>query len=64
MITSRAVTNTKMLINLCQGYIQPSTTLLFYKGEMVEEEIKGLVGGEIFKKGKRHHLVMKDVHVA
>ena len=64
LITSRAVTNTKMLINLCQGYIQPSTTLLFYKGEMVEEEIKGLVGGEIFKKGKRHYLVMKDVHVA
>lgn len=64
LVSSRAVTNTKMLIALCSGFIAPSTTLLFYKGEMVEEEIKGLSHGEIFKKGKRHYLVMKDVHVA
>jgi len=64
LISSRAVTNTKMLISLCSGFITPSTTLLFYKGEMVEEEIKGLSQGEIFQKGKRHYLVMKDVHAA
>jgi len=64
LIASRAVTNTKMLISLCQGFISPCSTLLFYKGEMVEEEIKGLEGGEIYQKGKRHYLVLKDVHGA
>lgn len=62
LIASRAVTHTKMLITLCKGFIAPSSTLLFYKGEMVEEEIKGLEGGEIYQKGKRYYLVMKDVH--
>lgn len=63
-ISSRAVTNTKMLIALCQGYITPKTTLLFYKGEYVEEEIKGLNQCQIFQNGKRYYLVMKDIHVA
>jgi len=63
-IASRAVTNTKMLISLCKGFIAPFSTLLFYKGEMVEEEIKGLEGAEIYQKGKRHYLVLKDIHVA
>jgi len=67
LIASRAVTNTKMLIALCKGFISPSSTLLFYKGEMVEEEIKGLEGGKIYQNGKRHYLVLKnlkDTHVA
>jgi len=63
LIASRAVTNTKMLITLCKGFISTSSTLLFYKGEMVEEEIKGLEGAEIYQKGKRHYLVLKDIHV-
>lgn len=63
-ISSRAVTNTKMLISLCEGFITPKTTLLFYKGEYVEEEIKGLDQCQIFQNGKRYYLVMKDVHVA
>lgn len=62
LVCSRAVTNTKMLISLCQGFITPSTTLLFYKGEYVEEEIKGLSNCKIFQREKRHYLMMKDIH--
>ena len=64
LICSRAVTNTKMLISLCKDFISPSSTLLFYKGEYVEEEIKGLSNCEIHQRDKRYYLIMKDVHVA
>lgn len=64
LICSRAVTNTKMLISLCKGFITPLTTLLFYKGEYVEEEIKGLSNCEIHQREKRYYLIMKDIHVA
>ena len=64
LISSRAVTNTKMLIRLCQNYITPHSTLLFYKGELVEEETQGLSNYQIFQRDKRYYLIMKDVHVA
>ena len=64
LISSRAVTNTKMLIKLCKGFIDPDTTLLFYKGELVEEEIKGLRNCQVHQRDKRYYLVMKDVDVA
>jgi len=64
LICSRAVTNTKMLISLCKGFITTLTTLLFYKGEYVEEEIKGLSNCEIYRREKRYYLIMKDIHVA
>lgn len=63
-ISSRAVSNTKMLISLCQGYITPKSTLLFYKGEYVEEEIKGLNNCEIHQNEKRYYLTMKDVYAS
>lgn len=61
LISSRAVTNTKMLITLCKGFIVPQTLLLFYKGELVQEEIEGLQNCEIHQKGKRNYLIMKDI---
>lgn len=64
LICSRAVTNTKMLISLCKNFITPSSTLLFYKGEYVEEEIKGLSHCQIFQRDKRYYLIMKDIDVA
>lgn len=63
LISSRAVTNTKMLISLCKDFITPSSTLLFYKGEYVEEEIKGLSNCQIYQREKRYYLMMKDIHV-
>lgn len=63
LICSRAVTNTKMLITLCKGFIDHQTLLLFYKGEMVEEETQGLKNCEIHQRGKRNYLIMKDIDV-
>ncbi|WP_037940600.1 16S rRNA (guanine(527)-N(7))-methyltransferase RsmG [Sulfurospirillum arcachonense] len=63
LICSRAVTNTNMLINLCKKYITPSSLLLFYKGERVDEEVMDLTNFEIFKKDKRNYLLIKDVNV-
>lgn len=63
LISSRAVTNTKMLITLCQGFIGTKTTLLFYKGELVQEETLGLKNCEIHQREKRNYLIMKDVNV-
>ena len=61
LICSRAVTNTKMLIRLCQNFIDAHTQLLFYKGELVEEEIKGLSHYRIHQREKRYYLIMKDI---
>lgn len=61
LISSRAVTNTKMLISLCKGFIDSKTLLLFYKGELVGEEIEGLKNCEIYQRDKRNYLIMKDV---
>lgn len=62
LITSRAVTNTKMLIHLCQDFITDETLLLFYKGELVKEETEGLKNCTIYQKDKRHYLIMKGIH--
>jgi len=61
LITSRAVTNTDMLINLCKEYITPKTMLLFYKGERVDEEVTNLKNYKIHKKDKRNYLLIKDI---
>ncbi len=61
LITSRAVTNTDMLINLCKEYITPTTLLLFYKGERVDEEVTNLKNYKIHKKDKRNYLLIKDI---
>lgn len=65
LISSRAVTDTDMLIGLCKEYIKPSTMLLFYKGERVVEEVKNMKkeNYEIHKKDKRNYLIIKDVDV-
>jgi 16S rRNA (guanine527-N7)-methyltransferase len=61
LISSRAVTNTDMLINLCKDYINSNTLLLFYKGERVVEEVTNLKDYKIYKKDKRHYLLIKDI---
>ena len=61
LITSRAVTNTDMLIDLCKNYITPKTMLLFYKGERVVEEISNLKNYKIYKNKRRNYLLIKDI---
>lgn len=61
LISSRAVSDTDMLIGLCQEYITPKTLLLFYKGERVTKEISNLKDYKIYKKDKRSYLLIKGV---
>jgi len=63
LISSRAVTNTDMLIELCKEYIAPETVLLFYKGERVVDEVTNLKNYKIYKNKKRNYLIIKDVHI-
>ncbi len=42
LITSRAVTDTKLLLSLTQQVSDPVTQYLFYKGSRVEEEVAAL----------------------
>ncbi|MDD3343671.1 MAG: 16S rRNA (guanine(527)-N(7))-methyltransferase RsmG [Sulfurospirillaceae bacterium] len=62
LISSRAVTNTKMLMNLCHNFIQDETVLLFYKGELVTDETEGLEHCTIYPHGKRNYLIMKGIY--
>ena len=61
LISSRAVTNTDMLIKLCKDYITTSSMLLFYKGERVDEEVTNLENYKIYNKDKRNYLLIKDI---
>lgn len=59
IITSRAVTDTKMLLKLSENFRDESSQLLFYKGEKVYEEIEGLPEHKIIKTKNRHYLLMR-----
>jgi len=61
LISSRAVTNTDMLIELCKEYITSSSMLLFYKGERVDKEVANLKNYKIYNKEKRNYLFIKDI---
>jgi len=62
LITSRAVTNTSLLINLTSNISDENTVYLFYKGSLCEKEIEDtkLENYEIISVGKhRNYLYMK-----
>jgi 16S rRNA (guanine527-N7)-methyltransferase len=62
LITSRAVTNTSLLINLTKKLVTDDTEYLFYKGSLCDEEIKELKfkDYEIVKQGDtRNYLYIK-----
>jgi len=60
MITSRAVTDTKMLLKLSENFRNESSQLLFYKGEKVYDEIEDAnMKHEIIQTKNRHYLLMK-----
>ncbi|WP_331775466.1 16S rRNA (guanine(527)-N(7))-methyltransferase RsmG [Sulfurospirillum sp. 1612] len=59
LVCSRAVTKTEMLLKLCQNFISAKTTLLFYKGTRVQDEIKNLENYRIYENGNRNYLLMK-----
>ncbi|MEA3554191.1 MAG: 16S rRNA (guanine(527)-N(7))-methyltransferase RsmG [Campylobacterota bacterium] len=62
LITSRAVSNTSLLLELTQNISDDDTSYLFYKGSLCEEEIKNaqLQNYEVKKVGEhRNYLYMK-----
>jgi len=64
LISSRAVTNTKLLLELTKNISNPSTEYLFYKGSRVFDEIEAVehhLEYEIVEKNQRNYLYIKGV---
>mgnify|MGYP001809871155 CR=1 FL=1 len=59
LITSRAVTDTEMLLKLSQPFCREGTLLLFYKGEKVYDEIDETLNYQIIEAENRHYLLIK-----
>jgi 16S rRNA (guanine527-N7)-methyltransferase len=59
IITSRAVTDTKMLLSLSHAQIKKGTQILFYKGEQVFDEVDETLDYKIIKTKKRHYLLIR-----
>jgi len=59
-ITSRAVTDTKMLLKLSEPFRSDGTLLLFYKGEKVYDEVDESFDYQIIEKQNRHYLLIKS----
>ncbi len=63
-ITSRAVTQTDMLLELSKAFRHEKTVLLFYKGEKVYDELEHAdltYEYEVIKAANRHYLLIKNI---
>jgi len=63
LISSRAVTNTKLLLDLTKEISSPKTAYLFYKGSRVFDEIKEVqhqLSYDIVQKNQRNYLYIKS----
>lgn len=63
MITSRAVTDTKMLLELSKNFCNKETKFLFYKGEKVFDEIADvpqMMEHKVIEREKRHYLLLGE----
>ena len=58
LITSRAVTDTQMLMRLSEPYRDEKTMLLFYKGENVYNEVPQNLPYRIIETEERHYLLI------
>lgn len=59
IITSRAVTDTNMLLELSKNFRDENSQLLFYKGEKVYDEVDAKREYKVIKTKNRHYLLMK-----
>ncbi len=59
LITSRAVTDTQMLLKLSKPFHKEGTLLLFYKGEKVYDEVDPSLNYEIIQQHHRNYLLIK-----
>ena len=55
LITSRALSKTKELIKICEGFYDESTKFLIYKGSSVMEEISG-INAQIYNEKNRNYI--------
>jgi 16S rRNA (guanine527-N7)-methyltransferase len=60
LITSRAVTDTQMLLKLSKPFRDDKTLLLFYKGEKVYDEVDETLKYQIFQTANRHYLLIES----
>jgi len=60
LITSRAVTDTKMLLQLSENFRDENSKLLFYKGERVFDEVDESMPHKIVQTKKRHYLLLGE----
>ncbi|MFT7003049.1 MAG: 16S rRNA (guanine527-N7)-methyltransferase [Sulfurimonas sp.] len=60
IVTSRAVTDTKMLLNLSKNFRDENSKLLFYKGERVYDEVDESMKHKIIKTKNRHYLLIGE----
>lgn len=58
LVTSRAVTDTDMLLKLSKNFRDENSKLLFYKGERVYDEVDKSLNHKIIKTKNRHYLLI------
>ena len=59
LITSRAVTDTKVLLQLSKNFRTKESQLLFYKGEKVYDELDTHLKHQIIETKNRHYLLIE-----
>lgn len=61
LITSRAVTNTKLLLDITKNISDLNTSFLFYKGSLLDEELEEakIKNYKIVNKNERNYLYLK-----
>ncbi|QSZ40903.1 16S rRNA (guanine(527)-N(7))-methyltransferase RsmG [Sulfurimonas aquatica] len=60
LVTSRAVTDTKMLLKLSENFRDKHSKLLFYKGEKVFDEVQEIQNHKIIETKNRHYLLLGE----
>jgi 16S rRNA (guanine527-N7)-methyltransferase len=60
IVTSRAVTDTDMLLQLSKNFRDENSKLLFYKGEKVYDEVDKNLKHKIIKTKNRHYLLIGE----
>jgi len=60
LVTSRAVTDTDMLLKLSENFRDEESKLLFYKGERVYDEVPSGLKHKVIKTKNRHYLLIGE----
>lgn len=60
LVTSRAVTETDMLLKLSENFRDKHSKLLFYKGERVYDEVTPGLKHKVIKTKNRHYLLIGE----